>query len=130
MIYQNCWDEVSASNCVYSGHAFAAGELRVFVERGLDIWSERLQKHAQSDGSSGIGRCVLIFHGVTQYQWRETPFVKSSSGQIAWGEATTELFGDTALSAGEQYFLDGTVLGSSKTIWAEIRATSFALEAQ
>lgn len=130
MIYQDCWSEVSAGNCVYSGHTLTGDELRVFVERGLDTWSERLQKHVQSDGSSGVGRCALIFYGVSQYQWRETPFTKSADGQVAWGQAETEQFGDVALQAGEQYFLDGTTLGASKAIWAEIRARGFALEAQ
>ncbi len=130
MIYQDCWNEVSASNCVYSGHAFGGGELRVFVECGLDIWSERLQKHVQPDGSLGIGKCVLIFGGVSRYQWCETPFEKSASGQVIWGQPETEQFSGDTLGMGEQYFLDGTVLDASKAVWAEICARSFALDVQ
>jgi hypothetical protein len=128
MTIEDCWDEISAANCVYGRHAFDGKELQVFVERGLDTWSERLQNNVQADGARGVGRCVLIFRDVTQYCWRETPFTKSIDGSVAWGEAVNERYGEDEIGDGAQYFLDGTVLDGSRVVWAEVRARSFALE--
>lgn len=130
MIYRDCWNEISAGNCIFSGHALNGDELRVFVERGLDVWAERLQRHVRSDGGSGVGQCTLVFGGVSHFQWRETPFTKSATGQVVWGEPVSEWFGERLAQVGEKYFLDGTTFDGLKSVWSEIHALSFAIEAQ
>lgn len=126
-IIENCWDDISASHCIFGEHTFSDSVAKVYVESGLAVLSDEMRKQFSMHDQYGEGNCLLVFSGVSKFKITTTPYAKDEKGIVIWGKPIVQECMGTQMEGVREFFIDGSNHDRTATVWGEIVAVSFSL---
>lgn len=130
-VIKNCWDAVGASECIFGAHLFEKSVAKIYVAKGLDVGTEMGSSFFQRDEGGFAGHCLLVFRGVTSFDFSVSPYERQDD-QIIWHKPVVFHYEGNSSDVpkknkNEEYLLEGGLMGFQAYVAVAIEAEDFEI---